>query len=69
MTHFGQKYDDLGADLIDVAKVHYNKCLEIQTKIKGPDSIDVATTLNNIGIVYKNKGDYAKALEHYNKCL
>ena len=43
--------------------------MEIQTKFLGPDSIDVATTLNNIGLVYDNKGEYAKALEQYNKCL
>jgi tetratricopeptide (TPR) repeat protein len=48
---------------------HYNKCLEIETKILGPDSIDVAATLNNIGIVYRNKREYAKALEHYNKSM
>ena len=47
----------------------YNGCLEIQTKIKGADSIDVATTLNNIGLLYENIGYYAKALEHYNKSL
>ena len=46
MTHFGQKYDDLGADLIDVAKV-----------------------LNDFGLVYDIKGDYAKVLEHNKKCL
>jgi tetratricopeptide (TPR) repeat protein len=47
----------------------YNKCLGIKIKIKGPDSIDVATTLNNIGNVYWTKGDFAKALENYNKCF
>ena len=43
--------------------------MEIETKIKGADSIDVAQTLNNIGLVYKGKGDYNKALDHYNKSL
>ena len=60
-------YDDKG----DHAKAleHDKKCLEIQTKIKGAGSIDVALRLVNIGNVYLMKGDYAKALEHYNKCL
>ena len=55
----------------DYAKAleHYNKSLEIRTKIKGPDSIDVATCLNNIGLMYDYKGGHAKALEHYNRCL
>jgi tetratricopeptide (TPR) repeat protein len=48
---------------------NYNKCFEINTKIKGADSIDVAGTLSNIGSVYYSKGDYNKALENYNKCL
>jgi len=43
--------------------------LDIKTKIKGKDSIDVATTLNNIGSVYDSKGDYSKALEYYERCL
>ncbi len=29
----------------------------------------MATTLNNIGSVYDNKGEYEKALETYMKCL
>ncbi len=48
---------------------YYERCLEIETKIKGKDSIDVAETLNNIGSVYYNKGDYPKALECYERCL
>jgi len=29
----------------------------------------VATSYNNIGLVHDNKGEYDKALEHYQKCL
>lgn len=36
----------------------YNKSLEIITKIKGELSSDVAITLENIGIVYENQGNY-----------
>ena len=35
----------------------------------GDESIDVGSTLNNIGIVFYHIGDYEKALENYNKCL
>ena len=43
--------------------------LGIEKISKGPESIDVAATLNNIGIVYNSRGEYEKALEHYEKCL
>ncbi len=34
------------------------KCLEIKKRNLGPESIQVATTLNNIGFVYRKIGDY-----------
>ncbi len=37
--------------------------MDIKTKISGIDPIEVAFTLNNIGLVYSKKGDYTKALE------
>jgi tetratricopeptide (TPR) repeat protein len=43
--------------------------LEIKTRIAGSDSNDVALTLNNIGLVYKEKRDYQKALEYFEKSL
>jgi tetratricopeptide (TPR) repeat protein len=43
--------------------------LEIKTKVKGKDSIEVATTLDDIGCVYDSKKDYKKALKFYKKCL
>jgi Tfp pilus assembly protein PilF len=41
---------------------YFEKCLKIQNDIKGKDSIDVATTLNNIGFVHWKQGDLQKAL-------
>ena len=35
----------------------------------GGEHPDVATTYNNIGITWKNKGEYDKALEYYEKSL
>jgi hypothetical protein len=43
--------------------------LQIKEKIKGKDSTDVATTLNNIGSVYDSSGNFSKALEYYERCL
>ena len=43
--------------------------MKIKTEIKGKDSIDVALTLENIGIVYWNQGNYPKALEYYESSL
>ncbi len=43
--------------------------MDIESKIKGADSIDAAGTLNNIGTVYKEIEDYIKAMENYSKCL
>jgi tetratricopeptide (TPR) repeat protein len=37
--------------------------------VLGPESIDVATSFNNIGSMYWSKGDYDRALENFNKSL
>ena len=39
--------------------------MEIRTKVKGKDSIDVALTLDSIGTAYNSLGQYEKALESY----
>ena len=51
----------------DLALKYYNRALHIAEK--NNDSIDVATSYNNIGSVYYQKGDYDKALEYLNKAL
>ena len=35
----------------------------------GERSIDVATTMNNIGLVYTNNSNFANALQYFEKCL
>ena len=52
-----------------MALENYFKCLEIEYKVKGKGSIDTASTLNNIGLVYDSQGNYPMALENYFKCL
>jgi tetratricopeptide (TPR) repeat protein len=67
LNNIGSVYKGKGD--YEKAVEHYNKCLEIETKIKGADSIDVAVTLNNIGGVYRKKREYQKALEYRTKSL
>ena len=38
-------------------------------QVFGEKHPDVATNYNNIGLLYEDQGDYAKALEYYNKAL
>ncbi len=34
-----------------------------------PNHPDIATSYNNIGLIYKYKGEYETALDYYNKSL
>ncbi|CAF4150510.1 unnamed protein product, partial [Didymodactylos carnosus] len=47
----------------------HEKSLEIQLISLPPNHPDIATTYNNIGLVYDNQGDYEKALKAYKKAL
>ena len=48
---------------------YYNRALAIRKNIYGENHLDVATSYNNIGMVYSDQGDYTKALEYYTKAL
>jgi len=52
----------------DKALFYHNKAIEYLSKIKNNESL-FETSLNNIGNVYLNKGDYSEALNYYNKIL
>ncbi len=43
---------------------YYEQCLEINTKMKGRDSIHVALAFYNIGALYFNKGEISRAREY-----
>jgi tetratricopeptide (TPR) repeat protein len=43
----------------------FEKALEIRKNIYGDNDIRIASSLNNIGSVYNNRGEYDRALEYY----
>ena len=48
---------------------HCFKALAIIEKVLGTEHPNTASSYNNIGLVYNEKGDYGKALEYYFKDL
>lgn len=52
---------------LDSTEVYYLRALEIQ-RLFGEDK-DVAASLNNLGIVAKNRGEYAEAIRFYQQSL
>jgi preprotein translocase subunit SecA/nephrocystin-3 len=57
--------------LIDNEKAleYYSKSLEILKETLPPNIPDIATSYNNIGLIYSKKGDNNIALEYYYKSL
>ena len=53
----------------DRAIVLARKALEVAEQNVGPDHPDVATSLNNLALLYKTQGDYAKAEPLYQRSL
>ena len=47
----------------------YQRALEIREKVLGPQHPSVATTLNNLALLYESMGDYEKALPLYQRAL
>jgi len=47
----------------------YHKSLEIYERVLGVDHPNTAITYNNIAGVYKDQGDYPKALKWFHKSL
>ncbi len=48
---------------------YYDKALEISKKTLPANHPDLATSDNNIGWVYRNMGDYRKALSYFERAL
>jgi len=55
---------NLGAALIS-----FNEAMEMQLKALGPDHLEVAKTLHNIGVSHRHSKDLDQALEYYHKAL
>jgi tetratricopeptide (TPR) repeat protein len=51
------------------AITYSEKSLKIRQKTLPANHPDLATSYNNIGVVYKNMGEYSKALSYYEKAL
>jgi len=55
------------------AEIYYKKCLEIYRKLadENPKAYlpDVATTLNNLGVLHSDLNEYSKALKEYEETL
>ena len=47
----------------------YERSLEIRKSVYGEHHPDVATSYNNIGLVYDSQGEYSRALEMYERSL
>jgi tetratricopeptide (TPR) repeat protein len=46
------------------ARSHYERALAISEKALGPDHLDTASSLNNLGYLLKSQGDLAGARPH-----
>jgi len=53
----------------DEARTRGEKALAIREKALGTDHTDVASSLNNLAVLYRLKGDYAKAEPLYQRSL
>ena len=58
-----------GAGKYDPAITLAERTLAIVEKAFGPDDLEVATSLNNLGLLYKAKGDYERAEPFYQRAL
>lgn len=51
------------------ALVCYKDSLPIKERLGGKNDPDYASTLSNIAVVYKNKGEYELALNKYEEAI
>ena len=57
------------AALYDKAKPLFERALAIHEKVHGPNHPDVATSLNNLAMLYEAKGEYDQAKPLYERSL
>ena len=74
-------HSDVSASHNNIALIHkkqgkfeeavacYQKALEIDRKVAGDETLEVATGLMNLGSVFRSMGDFEKSLEHHQQSL
>jgi len=63
----GYNFDDAG--FYDRAQVHYEQALALRERSLDKDDPDIATSLNNLALLYYAQGKYAEAEPLYEKAL
>lgn len=54
----------------DEALKYFEECVDLNSKIEDESQVaSTASTLNNIGLIYKKKGNYNKAIDYYLQSL
>ena len=54
---------------LEQAKVYFQRAIEIGINVLGPNHIDVATSYNNLGVVYKAMGELEQAKDYHQRAL
>ena len=67
LSNYGQFLLDYA--YYDKAESVYKRLISNQEKLFGIEDTATATSYNNIGVAFYNKGDYQKALEYYIKAM
>ena len=52
---------------LDEAEVHYVEVSQMLQRLLGPEHIDVAWSLENLGVLYQNRRDYERAVDCYRR--
>ena len=50
---------------LEQAKDYHEKVMEIYINVLGPNHIDVATSYNNLGLVYEAMGELQQAKDYH----
>jgi len=51
------------------SELFYKRCLEASERLLGPEHPSTLTSINNLALLYHNKGEYEKAEALHNRCL
>ena len=54
---------------LEQAKDYHQRAIEITINVLGPNHIDVATSYNNLGLVYKAMGELEPAKDYHQRSI